>query len=281
MERAIPSGNRAFAVPVFAVIVGLAYLPHPATAGSSSSTQGSTAKKSASASFLVVSDHRRVTAGEVAELAEQIRQELQQRWFPCSTERGPWNPRCEIVVHASEGDYLRQVGVHAALTRGVCRIDYRQGRIARRRIDLWPDPATDQLTALAHEITHVVLADHFPTGRLPRWADEGIALLADRPQKQDLHRSTLIRAIQDGRCPGLPGLLARRTYPAGSQLGVFYGQSLSLVELLVELDEPSRLIDFLQLAQRVGYDTAVRKVYNLEGTTALESLWREHLQQAE
>jgi hypothetical protein len=230
---------------------------------------------------MILSHHARVSAGQVAETAERLREELQQRWLRSSAERGAWNPQCEIVIHASEGDYLRQVGWHAALTRGVCRIDHHRGRIVRRRIDLSVDPVTEQLTALAHEITHVVLADHFPAGRLPRWADEGMALLADGTQKRDLHRRALQRAIQDGASPALSSLLAGRTYPTGARLAVFYGQSLSLVELLVELDEPSRLVEFVQLAQRVGYDSAVRKVYHLEGTAALESLWRDHLQQAE
>ena len=36
------------------------------------------------------------------------------------------------------------------------------------------------LTAiLPHEVTHVVLADLFTTQQIPRWADEGMAVLAE------------------------------------------------------------------------------------------------------
>ena len=33
--------------------------------------------------------------------------------------------------------------------------------------------------SLGHELTHVLLADLFPNQTLPRWLDEGIAILAD------------------------------------------------------------------------------------------------------
>jgi hypothetical protein len=45
---------------------------------------------------------------------------------------------------------------------------------------------------LPHEITHVVLADRFNTKPMPRWADEGMAVLTEPVEKKQAH-PTLIR----------------------------------------------------------------------------------------
>lgn len=57
-------------------------------------------------------------------------------------------------------------------------LDFVDKEVSKRRVDLLPD-STKALTALGHEMTHIVIADFFEGEQLPRWADEGMAILAD------------------------------------------------------------------------------------------------------
>jgi hypothetical protein len=161
------------------------------------------------------------------------------------------------------------------MTRGTCRISYHEGRVTNRQIHLCLDSVSGRPTALGHEITHVVFADHFSERHLPRWADEGIAMLSDLPEKKEMFRRAVRRAIENRSCLTLTRVLQERDYPASSRMPVFYSQSLSLVEFLAELDAPARILDFVRLSQAVGYEDAVRRVYRLESMAELERLWRD------
>lgn len=163
------------------------------------------------------------------------------------------------------------------MTRGVSKIDRQSNRIVSRHISLMPDPRSGELTALAHELTHLVLADRFQARQPPRWVDEGIALLADPSEKKRLHLRDLRDALSDQCCPGVREALAMRDYPQGPQRAAFYGQSLSLVSYLTELGDPARVVDMVALAMDHGYDTALHDTYGIAGTADLERRWRRHL----
>ncbi len=237
-------------------------------------TQASSERTCTCTHFHVVSHDVRWPADRVARMCARLRPALQQRWLPRQKALLPrWDPPCEVEVHADEGAYLRRVGWHAALTRGACRVEVQSRRIVGRRIDLVADPATGKLTALTHELTHVVLADQFAMRRLPRWVDEGIALLADDPGKKRLHLEALHEAIRANRCQPLAEIVNRRSYPSDSDIPMFYGQSLSLVSFLVKLDEPHKVVELASLAMDRGYDRALNEVYGIRNLSELEQRW--------
>jgi hypothetical protein len=100
-------------------------------------------------------------------------------------------------------------------------------------------------------------------------------MLSDLPEKKEMFRRAVRRAIENRSCLTLTRVLQERDYPASSRMPVFYSQSLSLVEFLAELDAPARILDFVRLSQAVGYEDAVRRVYRLESMAELERLWRD------
>ena len=63
--------------------------------------------------------------------------------------------------------------------------------------------------------------------KTPRWADEGMAMLADLPSKQSLHERDFSKALQSGDSFRLVALLGSSEYPTHDQQ-IFYGESLSL-----------------------------------------------------
>jgi hypothetical protein len=148
-----------------------------------------------------------------------------------------------------------------------------QGRVTQRRIDLLVDQH-GQLTALAHELCHVVLADGFAPGKLPLWANEGIATRTDSRSKQALHQQDCRAALSQATALRMHDLLHLEQFHSPHQAPAFYGQSLSLVEFLVHRGDPIQLISFLEAATERGYDEALRQEYNIDGVAELEALWR-------
>ena len=62
-------------------------------------------------------------------------------------------------------------------------------------------------------------------------------------------------------------------YPDAKDWRLFYAQSVSLTQFLVEQGPPERFIQFVRDTQRVGTDAALRDVYQIEGLAALQDRW--------
>lgn len=213
-------------------------------------------------------------AMEVAQLCASLRQQIQAKWFDTTTSK-LWRPRCEIVLYAAQDEYQRAVGRSAAQTSGSSLIQVEKDRIVTRRIDLLVDQQ-GRFTALPHELTHVVLAERFGRRQPPRWADEGIATLADSDEKQARHRRDCENALRSGTALQLYDLMTLERFSSSQQVAAFYGQSVSLVRFLSARDEPSKLLPFIELAMDNGYDQALRQIYEIDGVDHLQRLWLDH-----
>jgi hypothetical protein len=216
---------------------------------------------------------------QVAQSCERLRGELCRQWLG---DRSPavWSPKCDLVLHPSDQSYLREVGQAGQSTVASSMIGRPGGAITARRIDIRATRADWQTAALPHELTHLVLADRFTTRQLPRWSDEGMAVLADPAAKQERHLRDLEQALATGTSFRVAELLALDRYPAGNRWGTFYGQSASLVRFLVQRGTPATFADFVQLASERGYDAALRDGYHIDGVADLERQWRGALAQA-
>jgi len=212
---------------------------------------------------------------EIADTCESLRRELQTRWL--GELHSAWQPRCEVVWHTSRESYLQAVGRGGAMTSGSSRVSFDGNRVCIRRVDLRGDSPDRARSALAHELTHVVLADRFGAGGLPRWADEGSAVLADSVQKQSRHHRDLMDAVEANRSLFFGELAAVATPPSGDRVAIFYGQAASMVRFLAEQKSPTDFVRFIDIANRAGYDQAAREVYGYTSVRDLESAWRSSL----
>lgn len=226
------------------------------------------------ASFVVYSYRGGPAAEDVLQNCESLREQIQAKWLAVA-DAEPWQPQCEIVLHPSRTSYAQAVGRGAAQTSGSSLILRDGDAITHRRIDLLVNPS-GHFTALMHELTHVVLADRFRGKRAPLWADEGIATEADSATKKSLHHRDCLSALRNGTSLRLGYLLQMERFASPHQMPAFYGQSLSLVQFLLEQDKPSTFVAFLELAKERGYDHALRKIYAIEGIVELESQWRDY-----
>ncbi len=229
------------------------------------------AHSSPAANFVVRAADGRVDCEHVAQQCETLRVQLFKKWHqsPCI----PWNPRCEIVIHSTRDSYTEHVGPGSEQTNGSTLIRLGNEGVVHRRIDLLTD-SSGRLTALPHELTHVVLADVFEGRKPPPWADEGIATLADSESKRSLHHRDCRDAIESGAAFRVAELLTLERLSRPEQVAAFYGQSLSLTRFLVAQNDAQELVHFIKHAMEVGYDRAVQKHYGFDTITDLELAWR-------
>lgn len=202
-------------------------------------------------------------AVEVARHCEQVCARLRREVFALS-DAACWQPKCKVVLHKSRGDYLRVVGQNAAQTVGTSTISISSGRVTQRRIDLLVRDAQQELSALPHEMVHVLFADAFPTIAPPKWAEEGLALSMDTADKRARHGRDLEDAFRTRTNLPLKRLMADAEYPAAEQRAAFYGQSLSLVEYLTEQASPREFMRFAKLSTTHGADHALAEVYQMD-----------------
>jgi hypothetical protein len=210
----------------------------------------------------------------IGRTCESLREELTRKWLGDAATKQSWAARCYVVVHPSTDSYFREVGAGGRHTLGSSLIRTDKRRVVSRRIDIRADVADPLRAALPHEMTHVVLADAFAGDELPRWADEGIAMLADPPEKLAGHSRDLSAAIAEHRAFRVGELFLKCDYPSGEQRAAFYSESASLVAFLASRRPPSQFVEFAHCAASDGYDAALRKVYGIQGVGQLESLWR-------
>ncbi len=215
-------------------------------------------------------------AAAIVQHAENVRERA------CVTLLGvdapaPWTVRCEIHLHATEESFSAAVGGPPDGARGATAIEFAGPDVCVRRIDLMDDDPTAVPDALAHELVHVVLADHFTAGPPPRWADEGLAVLFDDEEKQAGHDRDFAEAREAGMTWSASHLLTMEEYPREPhRQRVFYGQSAALVRWLIEQRGQAILLSFLDDSASIGEAAALERHYGFSTASALERAWLAH-----
>jgi hypothetical protein len=214
-------------------------------------------------------------AAIIREHAETIRREAFSQLLG-ETHPKPWLVRCEIHVHASADSFEQAVGGSPADARGATSLEFSGDRVVTRRIDVMGDGPGIVPDAIDHELVHVVLADHFIHAAPPRWADEGLALLFDTPEKQQGHEADFQDASRRGLVWSAADLLALEDYPAdGPRQKIFYGQSAALVRWLIARRDAAAFIRFLDDAAQVGMEAALDRHYAIDSLVSVSSAWKE------
>jgi hypothetical protein len=223
------------------------------------------------ASFRVQHSGNRELADAVAKAAEESRKAIFQRWS--GPPSGPWAAKCEIVIHPTAEAYAKATGRPAGST-GTAAVKLTNGRATERRIDLRADDAAIESNSLPRELTHVVLADLFPDKPAPKWAVEGMAILASSPEEVERYTRTLPRCSRDGDWLALAQLMEMKDFPAEKITG-FYCESVSLAEYLIRAGGSERNFTiFLRDCQRYGTAAALKRTYGVDGPQALEQAWK-------
>ncbi|MBL8796508.1 MAG: hypothetical protein JNM56_21590 [Planctomycetia bacterium] len=221
--------------------------------------------------FRIYHNQSQDVAEQAAQIAERTRSDMGRKWFGGLKE--DWNPRCDLFLHATAQDYSRVTGV-AANSPGHSSIRSEGTRVLSRRIDLHCEDAANMLKAvLPHETTHVILAGQYGEQPVPRWADEGIAVLTEPRDKVERHLRNLTRCRQESTLFHVRQLMQLNDYPEPRRISAFYAQSVSLVDYLTTQKGPQVLTDFLRDAQKTGYEQALNRHYGFRTFDDLHQRW--------
>lgn len=261
--------------------------PKPSPAGAPNSTQApGTAAPARNSSPAVVGNWqvRETTnfrilhadaalADQVAQVVEAAREEQVKRWMGPSAQTS-WSPRCDVYVYPSSKSFSRMTG-QTEESPGFSTMGMNAGRIVTRRINVRADHPNLVVAILPHEVTHVVLADLFPTQQIPRWADEGMAVLAEPHSEQRLRAADLDKPLTSGQLFKLNELMVM-DYPDGKYWGLYYAQSVSLTRFLVDQGSPAQFIQFVQGSQQRGLEAELKRVYQIDGFEDLQKRWLDY-----
>jgi hypothetical protein len=183
-----------------------------------------------------------------------------------------WSPRCDIFLHPTAQDYSRETG-KAATSPGHSSLKMEAGRVIIRRIDLHWEACNLLVAVVPHETTHVLLAGQFGEQPLPRWADEGLAVLSEPRDQVERHLRNLASCRQQNSLFSVQQLMQLADYPDPPYIKGFYAESVSLIEYLSVLKGPQELTAFLRDARKIGYEAALARHYGFRNFDDLQARW--------
>jgi hypothetical protein len=213
-------------------------------------------------------------AESAGEAAEAVRTDQAKRWGSPAGQR-PWTPRCEIYLYPNGKAFAQATG-QPENAPGFSTMFTSGNRVTGRRTSLRADHPQLLAAVLPHEVTHVVLADLFTSQQLPRWADEGMAVLAEPSAEQNLRAAELHDALESGHVFDLSKLMSMMEYPDAKDWSLYYAQSISLTRFLVELGTPESFVQFVRELPRTGAEAGLRERYRISGFAELHDRWREY-----
>jgi hypothetical protein len=221
--------------------------------------------------FRVYHHQGREFAEKMARIAEQTRSAVIEKWFGGEDE--DWARPCDLIMYDDGRQYSEATGAPPQ-SPAHTRIDADGGRILGRHVNLHGATAELLRSILPHEVTHAVLAGRFGR-RIPRWADEGMAVLSEPADRVASHLRFLPQWRDEGLLMGARQLLELEDYPDRRAMGCFYAQSVSLVQFLSKEKTPQVFANFLRDGLRDGYATALRRHYGWD-FAELDRHWLQH-----
>jgi hypothetical protein len=208
--------------------------------------------------FQVVASSKRV-ARLIGEAAERQRKDIAIKWL--NEELPTWDKPCSITVEQMEHPH----GGYSSFSFND------EGKLRKPSLMLWG--TVEQLLSceLPHEVTHLVLADHF--GRpIPRWANEGCAMLAEDDEQQ-AHYVKVMKQIQENSIGLAPLGKLLPKMDGYADLAIFNAQARSLTEFLIKKGEHRRFLAFVKSGMEKDWDSACQSVYGFKNVEELEVSW--------
>ncbi len=210
-------------------------------------------------------------ADKAAESAESVRAAQAKRWGTSALQRA-WSPRCEVYLYPDGKAFAAATGQPES-SPGFSTMESNGQQITTRKVILRADHPQILAAILPHEVTHVVVADLFTAQQIPRWADEGIAVLAEPETEQNLRAADLRESLSSGHVFDLRQLMSIDT-PEPKDWSLYYAQSVSLTRFLVEQGTPEQLVQFVRESGGKGIEVALRDIYHIVGFAELQERWQ-------
>ncbi len=212
--------------------------------------------------FIVEAPSRRI-AQLVGDAAERFRKSEAIRWL--GKELPAWSEPCPLRVIITEGGQ-----------GGATTFAFDGGKVKSR--DMHLEGALDRILTgcLPHEVTHTILADHF-RAPIPRWADEGAAVMAEDEEERQRYDALLLRIMDvPGRLIPLGQLLPMKDFP--KDIMCLYVEGYSLTRFLVERKDRKTFLEFFKHGMTAkSWDESIKKYYGFESISELQEAWLEQV----
>jgi hypothetical protein len=202
----------------------------------------------------------------IVDAAEGWRSKLAVQWL--GKELPNWPKRCPIVFRLEDG------GSSGATT---INFDFKGG-VEFVSMKLNGSLATILGNNLPHEVMHTVLATHFARP-LPRWADEGVAVLTEGTESVNKHEAVLNGLMQKNQHVPLRRLLSVKENNEVPNVMLLYAQGASVVRFLVERKDKPTFLKFLASGMKGDWQTAAKEAYDFASIEAVETAWLKDLEQ--
>jgi hypothetical protein len=196
-------------------------------------------------------------AQQVGQYAERYRREKALEWT--NREMPPWPEPCPLRVTITMGG-----------SSGATSFAFDRGQVLGQHMHI--EGTLERLlnSVLPHEVTHTVFAHYFKCP-LPRWADEGGAVLSEDDLERNRHDMLVRQILNSGRAIPLRRLFALRDYP--SDVMALYAQGYSVSNFLVASSNRSTFLGFVGYGMQYGWDSAARTYYRYNSVEELEQSW--------
>jgi len=202
---------------------------------------------------------------EICRAIEKIRIDVQKKWMKNADS---WDQKCDVSVY-QDGKQMEWNTGKNAYYPGFSEIESAPGgRVISRKIALRSDAHNIFTHVMPHEVAHVTIAGS-PGKMIPRWADEGIAILSEPRSSLDDFQKNL-HQLQKHQLFSLQELLTM-DYPELKSFGTFYAQSASLTNYLQKRKDPPAVLAFIRDGMN---DAAALKNFGATSLQDLEADWR-------
>jgi RNA polymerase sigma factor (sigma-70 family) len=206
--------------------------------------------------FVVVAPSRAV-ARKVGLAAERLREDLALKWL--GRELPPWPDLMPIRITTTTGG----IG-------GASSFAFDQQKIVSQQMHLQGPVEALLQSSLPHEMTHVILA-HWARRPVPRWADEGAAVLGEDLRERTRHLRRLAQILADDKMIPLRQLFSLQDFPRDADK--LYCEGYSVTAYLVARGGRAKFLEFLRHAFEWGWDRALVSYYDIGDVDQLQRLW--------
>lgn len=224
------------------------------------------------ANFQIFHNQKRDLVERIAKMAETSRANVSRKWFGADGE--DWKSKCKLYLHSNRSSYMAETSVWGAWGHALPGL-MPDGQLIGHRIHV--NCISPRLVAdvVPHEVSHVVLAGHFGTHRVPRWADEGMAVLAESPEGVKEYLDLLPKLRREEELFDVETLIGTEKI-SHIRSPEYYAQGASLVEFLTAERGPRTFVRFLRDALAGNYPSALKRHYSIRDFKELNRRWLEY-----
>jgi len=199
-------------------------------------------------------------AETIGQWAEYYRKEKAVQWL--GREMPNWPERCPL-----------RVTVTANGAGGATSFNFMGGNVWQT---MHIEGPLDRLVAsvLPHEVTHTVFAHYFRRP-VPRWADEGGAVLSEDDLEKNRHDLMVRQIINSHHAIPLSRLFMLTQYP--NDVGSLYAEGYSVADFLVETSNRRKFLEFVGYGMQSGWDVAAQTCFGFSNVNQLEQAWIDSL----